>query len=166
MGGRGASGTAKIPSMGKSNKAKTKDIIDIEKLDPYKTGLIREARKYNNPEARGTNDVKINKIEEDGIKRKFIGSYETLVSNNKEKSRVRERGEIIEFAHRLYGVHKGDLEYRITDLKTGMIIGSTKSEHHVQDKIFLFDAAISRNKDAVKGAERLFNETTKKKKKK
>ena len=96
------------------------------------------------------------------------GTYEIISERNGDVVREKTKGYIIKNGDRAYGVNIDGNKYRITDLRTGMLIDDdAKSFYGVKNAILLFQDYMSYDnfKDIVKQAEERFKKTKRGKKK-
>ena len=93
---------------------------------------------------------------------KLEGTFEIIKERNGDVSREKTKGYIIKNGDRAYGINVDGNKYRITDLKTGMLIdGNADSFYSVKNAILLFQdrMAYDNFKKGVKQAEERFKKT-------
>ena len=117
----------------------------------------------NSTEARGANNVKFTTGDmEDRVEYgqgwAVKGSYEIMAQDNNGRDTVkRVSGEITAFNGRLYGIESDMSNYRVTDLRTGLLItGNANSKYKVWDSILTFNDGKSRMKSALDNFEKRF----------
>lgn len=143
-------------------------------LNPLPDNVIGGKRKIfhdtmNSTEARGVNRVKFSTgdmedVVEYGNGWAAKGSYEILKNIDGQDTAQRISGEITAFNNRLFGIQSIGDEYRITDLRSGMIIGADQpSKYKVWNAILTFNDMLSKpnNKKLVESGEARFKKAHK-----
>lgn len=131
-------------------------IVNTSTYTEYQVSALSRAEKFNNPEARGLNDVRTKgNLIEDKFTPHISGTYDIITGNREIK---RESGYITEFNGRLYGFTETEEGYDITDIRSGRLIGKSngKGMWSVRDTILTFNDTASKNKKAVEKAEKFF----------
>lgn len=135
-------------------------------LPPLPSNIIGGRQKIfhdtmNSADARGANDVKFTSDMQDSVEYGqgwFVkGSYEIMAQNNGKDTVKRVSGEITAMNGRLYGIEQDLSSYRVTDLRTGMLItGNAPSKYAVWNDILTFNDGVSRNRATLNNFEKRF----------
>lgn len=139
----------------------------MSQLNPLPSNVIGGKRKIfhdtmNSAKARGANNVRFTTGDmEDRVEYgqgwAVKGSYEIMAQNNGQDVIKRVSGEVTALNGRLYGVESDLSNYRVTDLRTGMLVtGNAQSKYAVWNSILTFNDGVSRNKSTLDNFEKRF----------
>ena len=150
-------------------------LLAIEKFGKESIGTndVRITKKLNSDSAKDNPDFRLaNEARAAGLGNNY-GTYDVLANDRNGEGDVRKRQEgiLYKLGSRTYGISGGfeddefDEDWRVTDLKTGMMVGSGKSLYRAKDAILLFNdrTAHENIRKMVKTGEERFNNAKKRK---